>query len=288
MSYKTLLVHLDDSRPCSARTAVALDLARRFDAHVIGLYIVCQELLHPLCRTDESLRPAALEAQHEERQQRARSAFLDAAQRAGCSAEWRAPPGPAVETATLHARHADLSVLGQTDPKDPATYIARHFVEDLLMTSGRPALVIPYAGKVETLGDNVIVAWDASLEAARALSDSLPLIRRARFVTVEEIVRHRDARDERDEVYEASDTHAPHAIDVSSFLERHHIRASFSTTPRVAGVSAGATLLNRVSDLHADLLVMGAYGHSRAQERVLGGATRTILESMTVPVLMSH
>ncbi|MFC0398326.1 universal stress protein [Paraburkholderia rhizosphaerae] len=275
MSYKTLLVHIDDSRHSAARVAVALDLALRFDAHLIGLYVVSQDLFQPLFKLDDSLRLSTLEEQHALRQSQAHAAFVDAAQRAGCSVEWRAPPGPAVETVALHARHADLVVLGQRDPEDPASYVARHFIEDVLMECGRPALVLPYAGKVETLGENVVVAWDGSVEAARALTDSLALIGRARFVTIVSVGRHgRDA--------------PPTAIDVSTFLERHGIQASFSTTPAVAGVSTGATLLNHIADLHADLLVMGAFGHPHAQERVLGGVTRTMLESMTVPVLMSH
>lgn len=281
MSYKTLLVHIDDSRHSAVRVAVALDLAQRFDAHLIGLYIVSQDLFQPLFKLDDSLNLSALERQHVERQSSAQAAFLDAAQRAARNVEWRAPPGPAIETATLHARHADLLILGQRNPEDPTSYVARHFIEDLLMESGRPALVLPYAGKVTaTVGDNVVIAWDGSREAARALSDSLPLIKRARFVTIASVGPHGNDNAPREE--------PPAAIDVSTFLERHGIRASFSSTPPVAGVSTGATLLNRIADLHADLLVMGAFGHPRAQERVLGGVTRTMLESMTVPVLMSH
>ncbi len=279
MSYKTLLVHIDDSRRRDARIAVALDLAQRWDAHLVGLYVVCQDLFQPRFRADESLRLAVAEAEYARRQQQAQAAFLAAAERAGRSVEWRAPSGPALEAATLHARHADLLVLGQNDPEDPGAYVARHFVEDVLMTGGRPALVLPYAGAVTTLGENVVVAWDGGREAARALVDALPLLKRARFVTVEVVERHS---------HDARHGDAPVGIDVAAYLERHGVRASFSTTPRVSGMSTGATLLNRVSDLHADLLVMGAYGHSRAQERVLGGATRTLLESMTVPVLMSH
>jgi nucleotide-binding universal stress UspA family protein len=279
MNYKTLLVHLDDSRQSGLRTRIALDLARRFDAHLIGLYIVCQDLMRPMFRPGEGLRPAVLEAQHEARRERAEAAFLEAARLAMCKAEWRAPPGPAVETAALHARHADLVVLGQNNPHDPAAYIARHFVTDLLMTAGRPALVLPYTGGIDTLGQNVLVAWDGSREAARAVADALPLLRRAASVTIEAVT---------PPGYRTPEEAAPAAIEVAAWLDPHGIRASFSATPRVAGVSTGATLLNRASDLHADLLVMGAYGHSRGWERALGGATRTLLESMTVPVLISH
>ncbi|WP_233837797.1 universal stress protein [Paraburkholderia sp. ZP32-5] len=275
MSYKTLLVHLDDSDRCQTRLALALDLARRWDAHLIGLYLVCEDSARPLFSVDDELI-SSLAAQTARRRQQAQRAFLAMAERAGQAVEWRAPAGPPVEVATLHARHADLLILGQPDPRDPAAYVDRHFVGDLVLGAGRPALVIPHAGTVPTLGENVLIAWDGSREASRAIADALPLLKRARFVGVD-IVKHSDN-------YDASSG----AIDVAAWLEAHDIRASFSTTPRHGIAGTGATLLNRVSDLHADLLVMGAYGHSRARERVWGGVTRTMLESMTVPVLMAH
>ncbi|KWH39498.1 universal stress protein [Burkholderia stagnalis] len=277
MSYKTLLVHLDDSPRCATRVALALDLAQRCNAHLIGLYVVCQDLFEPLRRRDEPLELAVYERLCESRRKQAEIAFLDAAQRAGRSVEWRAPAGPATETATRHARHADLLVLGQTDPHDRTTYIAPHFVEDVVTGCGRPAIIVPYAGLVRTFGENVLIAWDGGREAARAVADALPLLKRARFVTVETVERHRSDPDK-----------TPAGVDVAAYLERHGIRASFATTPREGDINTGETLLNRTSDLHSDLLVMGAYSHARMRERVLGGATRTILETMTVPVLMSH
>jgi nucleotide-binding universal stress UspA family protein len=277
MSYKTLLVHIDDSRRSATRIALSLELAQRWDAHLIGLYVVCQDLFRPIFRQDRTLSFAQIEAQEADRRDTAHSAFLAAAARAGRSAEWRAPPGPALDVAMLHARHADLLVLGQHDPNDPASFVAPHFVGDLVLGAGRPALVLPYAGEVPTPGENVLIAWDGSREAARAAADALPLLRHARHVGIE-IVRH----------HGQPQTDAPEGIDVAAWLDAHGVAASFSTTPHHTGVGAGATLLNRASDLHADLLVMGAYGHARARERVFGGVTRTMLESMTVPVLMSH
>jgi nucleotide-binding universal stress UspA family protein len=276
MNYKTLLVHIDDSRHSDARVTLALELAQRWDAHLIGLYVVCQDLFRPLFKADDSHRLGEFEAQNAHRQQKAQHTFLAAAERAGRSVEWRAPPGPALEVATLHARHADLLVLGQEDPNDPAAYIERNFVGNLVLTAGRPALVIPYAGTARTLGENVLIAWDGSREAARAAADALPLLKRARFVGVDIVQRT------------GQQALAPEGIDVAAWLDAHGVRASFSTTPHQIGAGTGATLLNRLSDLHVDLLVMGAYGHSRARERVFGGVTRTMLESMTVPVLMAH
>ncbi|KAE8759184.1 universal stress protein [Paraburkholderia madseniana] len=275
MTCKTLLVHLDDSTHSAARTEFALELAGRHDAHLIGLYVVCQDLTQPMFLHGERAWVAAHEAQRHANLESAQARFMAAGERAGRSVEWRAPGGPAVETAVLHTRHADLLILGQYDPDDPSSYIAHHFVEDVLMSSGRPAIVLPYAGTVRSFAENVLIAWDGGRESARAMADALPVIKRAKFVTVMTVQRHQG-------------NEAPAGIDVAGWLERHGIQAGFSAVPKVVGVPTGAMLLNMVADRHIDLLVMGAYGHARAQELLVGGVTRTLLESMTVPVLMSH
>jgi nucleotide-binding universal stress UspA family protein len=124
MNYRTLLVHLDDSTHSDARVEFALDLAQKHDAHLIGLYVVCQDLFRPLFSEGDSLRLAIIEAQGKQREENAHARFLSAGERAGRAVEWRAPAGPASEVATLHARHADLLIVGQQDPDDPASYIA--------------------------------------------------------------------------------------------------------------------------------------------------------------------
>jgi len=275
MSYKTLLVHLDDSRHSDARLEFALGLAVAYDAHLIGLYVVCQEMTRPMFIHGENFLLAVAEAQATARETRAHDHFIEAAQRAGCRYEWRAPDESPVDAVTLNARHADLLIFGQYDSADPSSYIAQHFLDDLLMSCGRPAIVLPATGQPSTFADNVVIAWDGSREAARALSDALPLLRAASFVTVVEVPRHpRHAETE--------------GIDISAYLERHGIRASFLALPRTSRQNEGTALLSHLNTLHADLLVMGAFGHTRAHERILGGVTRTMLESMTTPVLMSH
>ncbi|MFM0500200.1 universal stress protein [Paraburkholderia caffeinilytica] len=276
MSCKTLLVHLDDSPYSAARTEFALELARRYEAHLIGLYVVCQDPTPPLFLHGEGVWAAAHEAQRDIARENAQARFLAAGERAGISVEWRAPAGPAVETAVLHARHADLLILGQYDPEEPSSYIDRHFIDDVVMSSGRPAVVLPYAGAVRSFAESVLIAWDGSRESARAMADALPVIKAAKFVTVATVQRH------------PSDG-KPTGLDVAAWLERHGIQAGFADTALPAGgISTGILLLNMLTDLHIDLLVMGAYGHTRIQERLLGGVTQTMLQSMTVPVLMSH
>ena len=141
------------------------------------------------------------------------------------------------------------------------------------MVSGRPVLVVPYAGRHEGLGSRVLVAWNASREAARAVHDALPLLTRARSVVVLAV----DPPDE---------DHIPGA-DIAAHLAHHgvHVEARHTVAP---DIEVGDELLNLISDLGADLLVMGAYGRSRWREAVFGGATRHILAHMTVPVLMAH
>lgn len=268
MSYKSLLVHLDDSERCAVRVALALELAERFDAHLTGLY-----LPHAHRHVPEEAPPpeARLARTHEQ--------FLLAAERAGRIVEWRAPRPCNVATAAMHARHADLLLLGQPEAGDWYAQSAGGFVADLLMTAGRPAVVVPHSGAFTDFAQNILVAWDGSREAARAVSDALVLLQRAQCVSIEVIVSN----------HEAKHPHAERAaIEAAAWLDLHGVQASFHESARDPAVQTGAALLSRASDLHADLLVAGAYAHSRVHECILGGTTRTLLEAMTVPVFMSH
>jgi nucleotide-binding universal stress UspA family protein len=272
MCYKTLLVHLDDSQRCAVRLALALDLACRFDAHLVGLYLPYSVPHSRAAAADEA--PAA-----EERRERAQAQFLDAGSRADRVVEWRVPQPCDAATATLHARHADLLVLGQPDLDDPDAESARDFLTDLVMTAARPVVMVPHSGAWTAFAQNILIAWDGSREAARAVSDALPLLRRAECVSIEVIAGRHGAQRVRAE---------EEAIEAAAWLDLHGVNASFHESARAAGVATGAALLSRASDLHADLMVAGAYAHSRIHERVLGGVTRTLLEAMTIPVLMSH
>lgn len=269
MDYKSLLVHLDDTERCAVRVALALDLADRFDAHLVGLYVP----FSPIGGADEA-RAA------EQRRATAHASFLCAAERAGRIVEWRAPERADLPGATLHARHADLLVLGQhDDARGRSVNATGDFVTDLLMTSARPAVVVPYTGAFSSFAQNILIAWDGSREAARATSDALPLLVRAQYVSIAVVAPPRSA-----ELARATDA----AIDAAAWLDRHGVSASFHESVCEYGFESGVTLLSRASDVNADLLVTGAWAHSHLRERVLGGVTRTLLESMTLPVLMSH
>jgi nucleotide-binding universal stress UspA family protein len=281
MSYKDLLVVLDPEPAARGRIDLAAALAERFAAHLVGLYplLVPQRprelgyfdpaLLDPFF---ESLREQARAAADEVREQ-----FEHVARLRGLSAEWRlVPEGPDGDPA-LHARYADLTILGQLDPDRGETEGLRPRPEQVTLASGRPILIVPYAGRFENVGQRVVIAWNSAREAARAVHDAMPLLVAAEAVTVLTI----DPREG-----PLGHGELPGA-DISLHLARHGVKAQVERTVS-ADLPVGEVLLSRLADLGADLLVMGAYGHSRMRELLLGGATRSLLQSMTVPVLMSH
>lgn len=275
--YKTLLVPID-ARDRSARSiGIAGQLAGAFAAHVVGLYVRPPSDF-PEFMYAEAGAAALAEVQHKlvrELSESAKARFDAGVKSAAiASAEWRTADGDPADVVALHARYADLVIVNQTDTD--ASY-ATHFADAVLLGLGRPALLIPHAGEFKSLGRDVLVCWNASREAARAVTDALPLLQRAKKVTVMSVDAHPSLTGHGD---------LPGA-DISLYLSRHGVKAEVAQMPS-AGVDIGNVILSRAFDLGADLIVMGAYGHARVRELVMGGATRTILASMTVPVFMSH
>jgi nucleotide-binding universal stress UspA family protein len=276
MGLKDLLVHVDNDPACSTRVDVAVALAAAHGAHLTGLHVLgapqlpgyVEMELPPSLREDLRRRPEELARQAEAR-------FHERARRRGIRAEWRLERGgDTVGTMKLHARYADLTVVGQGIDLKEAPHDLAFLPEELALGVGRPVLVVPRYGTFETVGERVLIAWNGSREATRAVHDALPLLTRATKVTVLSI----DPRD--------SGSRVPSA-DITLHLARHDVVAEAASTVGL-DLAVGDVLLSRAADLGADLIVMGAYGHSRVREMVLGGATRHILQHMTVPVLMSH
>lgn len=281
MSYKDLLVVLDAETAARGRIDVAAALAERFAAHLTALYPLPNFEIRsrPGYFDPALLDPLYRELRHEagDQAEKLHQAFEDVIRLRGLSAEWRAIAEGADADPALHARYVDLTILGQLDPERGEAETIRPRPEQVTLASGRPILVVPYAGHFETVGRRALVAWNASREAARAVNDAMPLLAAAETVTVLAI----DPR-------EGPNGHGElPGADISLHLARHGVKATIERTVS-AEVPAGELLLSRAADLGADLLVMGAYGHSRARELLLGGATRSILRSMTLPVLMSH
>lgn len=277
MKLKDLLVYVDHDPACEARVDLALALAVQHEAHLTGLHVMTWPRLPRFAQAE--LPPSFLDLQRQQLDERAgeaEDAFQARARRHGVRAEWRVAEGDLTETVKLHARYADLTVIGQGLDLENAPGELADLPANLVLGVGRPLLVIPRYGSFDTLGQRVLIAWNGSREATRAVNDAIPLLARAARVTVLSVDPDDNARRPR----------VPSA-DIALHLARHGIAAEAAST-RGVDLGVGDLLLSRAADLGADLIVMGAYGHSRVREMVLGGATRHLLQHMTVPVLMSH
>lgn len=282
MTYRSILVFLDQDRRADARVDYALRMARALDCHVVG---AAPTGLFALPAAVSLEAPASLAEFAElawtamrRRAEESRAHFDAACDKAKISSH---------ETVTEHADKAaslvrlahcsDIVVVSQADPADPGHAWAQQLVEDVVLRSARPTLIVPYAGQFDTVATQVMVAWDDSREAARAVRDALPLLRLARSV---QVVCWKKSAD-------ADDATVSERLDA---LQRWLMWQGVTVELRVQTSEIGLTqaMLSQAADFGADLIVMGAYGHARWTERVLGGATRGILESMTAPVLMSH
>ena len=280
MTYKTLLVHLDAGSRCPARIALAAHLASVHGSHVIGVAVTG---LPDIVVSMNMAVPDGIEFIEvtqtflRERAEAVAATFERQLAAAGCASyESRVVKGGTIETIGRLARCSDLVLLGQDEPDAPVDGTAHDLPEQAMLRSGAPVLVLPYAGDFPTLGTRALIAWKDTREAALAIREALPLLRDASRVQLLELAESSSGSD------------AAHASlhEVQAWLGRHGISAEARSEPAAGDV--GETLLSRAADLSADLLVMGAYGHARAREWVLGGATRHLLGHMTLPTLMAH
>jgi nucleotide-binding universal stress UspA family protein len=277
MALKDILVHIDRTPHCEKRVKIALKIASRQGKELTGLFAQGNAYLESRTSGLDKRRK-----QHEKTSEKLRAQFQLLADEAGVELLWEtAPFDRSEETVTDHlvfyAQHSDLVIVGQHDEEVHDGSIPKDLAERLVLETGRPVLIIPYAGTFKTLGKRVVIAWNTARESVRALNDAIPLMQDAKKVKVIAInPRGKGKRHGK----------VP-STDIVRHLARHGIEAQadhFSTE----GVDEGNLLLNCVSDERSDLLVMGAYGHYRFRELILGDATKEILEHMTTPVLMSH
>jgi nucleotide-binding universal stress UspA family protein len=279
MTCKTIVVHLDNGERCAARVELAAAIARRHGSRLVGIaptgvpdvivtmHLDVADAIETVALAAATLRESA-EAAARDFERR-----CDASQVA--SFESHVEIGEAVDAIVRRGRCSDLVIVGQSDVEHRVDGVADDFPQQVLLHSGAPVLVVPYACSFATIGRNVVVGWKDTREAARALRDALPLLAGAERVLLLEI-------GERPAPAESASSLAAAA----SWLASHAIAAR---TEHDAGPGdAGDRLLSRAADLGADLIVVGGYGHSRLREWALGGVTRQLLRQMTVPTLLSH
>jgi len=294
---RNLVVLLDDSASSETRLAIAMALAQQHDAYLTGLSAL--DLLlpaRPVRQRRGSLEPNTApespllnlgavrpvdypdaDTRIAEQVERIEAAFRERLRLGGVRGDWRLASGKTSEAVVRQARHADLTILGQIDPNHPPLPVGRQLLENVLLTSGRPILVIPYVGRFETTGTKILVAWNDSREAARAINDAVPLLARAGAVTILAV----SPRGQAPAIDDAT------GADLIHHLACHGIKAEAARTV-AADIAVSDVLLGYAADIGADLLVTGGYGHSRLRELILGGITHALLQHMILPVLLSH
>jgi nucleotide-binding universal stress UspA family protein len=274
---KQLLVHLDASPQAAQRLETACRLGQVHGAAVTALYAVTPAFVElPFAPEIGPGVAASLHERDVELRTRARAAFDRVVAAPGMKASWAEVGNePMMGVFSQQALFADLLVLGQADPTEKrAEGVPADFVETVLISSGKPVLVLPFIGASSTVGQTVVLAWKPTREAARAVSAALPLLQRAGQVHVLSWSG-------------ADEAVGGHGLSLDGYLQLHGVKAIWHRETQEPDL-LGELLLSRAFDLEADLLVMGCYGHSRAREWVLGGASRTVLRSMTLPVLLAH
>lgn len=279
MDFKNILLHLDHSSGCKNRLETAFALAKKYDALITGLFVVPDYVV-----------PSYVEAQisvdlitdvTEKALARARETLTDyekMADDAGARMEAHVLEGQVIPILREHTKYADLLMLGQDQPDDPDN--ASYGLADALLFEGAcPCMMVPHSGKLAVPGKRVLLTWNASRESARALREAMPILAGAEDVVV--LSSEPDNAD-----VEIARGH-PHADELARFLESHGIE-SVSSGIADLDVSTSDAILGQAAEMNADLIVMGAYGHARLREIILGGVTRDLLKQSPVPLFLAH
>lgn len=270
MTLKHLLVHVDSSPRTEERVELAVTLARRFGARLTGLFSESPLLGSAVVgrRSPESMARAAADA---------RAAFEAKVDAAGVARQWwqieGTELGEIVGWTVVSCRYADLAIFGQ---HEAASLAPDDLIEQVLLESGRPLLVVPAMGHYADVGKRVVVAWTGSRESARALNDALPLMQEAKAVKL--VAFQHPAT--------GGGAPAPH-LDIAAHLGAHGIEAPYEREI-VDEVGIVEHVLNRASDWSADLIVTGGYGSRGFPYLPRSKTTRDLLRSMTTPLLLSH
>ncbi len=279
MPIRTILAALNTVDRAEEIIRISAKLAASHEAHLIGLFVIpgVRYYATPAATHAAIDINAEQRAYYESHLDEVKQTFEDTVRKENVRGEWRALQAetPLMSGVTVaHGMQADLIVAGQT-PSDGFDSFEPEFVEHVIMDAGRPVLVVPHEGTFANVGTNVLVAWNSSAEAARAVSDAIPLLKKAEQATVVWI-----------NAEEHQGGNLP-GTELAQMLARHEVNVT-SEALYTGKWDIGEVLLTKTGDLGADLLVCGAYGHSRLREYLFGGVTRHLLDHMTVPVLMAH
>ncbi len=266
MELKQILVFMDNLEHSADRLELAIDLAKRHRATITGLKVAVHPLI-PMRRGHDK------EAGEELAQ-----LFREKTGAADVKGEWitadaKALGGGVVEAISHYATFADLVIVGQSEHGSTERRATDFLPEKVVFGSGKPVLIVPYAGRYQSVGRNILVAWKTGRESSRALTDALPLLRVAESAHIFEVNPSND---------EMADMEG-----LRRYLAAHGVKAQVETSA-ITELGIGDVLLNRVSDEGSDLLVMGGYADLHFGTYVLGDVAKHVLRHMTIPVFMSH
>jgi len=272
---KDILISIDSTSGFEDSVNAAVTLAEKFDSHITGVYEEHVYGYSSYAEVYADIVAEGFDQQLKQERQSVTAIFNDCVKTRAHKSTLKieAPLGP--NSILSHASVSDILVCAQPN-REEINFGDRYQTDHLVLGSGKPVLIIPYIGFQETIGKNILIAWDGSRESSRAVHDALPLLKRADTVRIFSVVT------EKQDVNDLAS--ADHLVNHL----RHHGVSAESNPSGLDDISVAEALLSRASDYGTDLLVMGAYGHSRLREYTLGGTTKVILDSMTVPVLMAH
>lgn len=277
--FKTILVHVDETARSLHRIDVAARLANQYDAHLVGAAMTgLSAYMLPVGDLQDGMPPIAFPVEQLRAQaNRALDLFDTAAAQSGVAAfERRLVDEEAGLGVSLQARYSDLVIISQTAPDEFLPRLRSDFPEYVLLNCARPVLILPFTGVEGGIGQRVTVAWNGSAEAVRAITSAIPVLQRAEKVDLV--------------VFDAGAKGSLHGedpgADMALYLARHAIKVEVTASQASGG--EGEPLLSFAADRGADLIVMGAFGHSRFREFLLGGMSRTVLSSSPVALWMSH
>ena len=283
MSYKTIVVHIDDRKESVARIRLALEMAQACRARLVALAVMPRPQM-PASIEGMSATADVLTIQEDANRERlamARQLFDETVKGSNVEVEFHGVVADATGAMNQEMLYADIGVVGQRDPDQTIGDMYASMPESVAMESRRPVMVVPHIGYSKPVGRRVLLAWNDSPEAMRAATEAMPLLQAAEKVTLLVIDGHK-----RDVELNGQDHDAPGAK-AAGWLARHGVNVEV-VSDISDGTDVGSIILSRVSDLDIDLLVMGIYGHSKLRETLFGGASKTLLGHMTVPTLIAH
>lgn len=278
MSYSSVVVFLGNQAASEQRLDFAIQLSSQYQAHLTGLHLSYRPLPSLIsfdAYGDMSEVALEWELTVEKDQQNSKRNFINKTEKAGLNFDWDCYRSNELKQVLTRARVADISIVGQGPSDNIDSDVDSDFYTQFTINLGKPVLFLPNEARISTNFKTVIVAWDGGRESTRAIADALPFLKAADLVYVVTVMTKKDP-----------DKALPD-VDIAAFLSRHGVNVEIEKVDNIAGKAAN-WILSRAPQVNADLLVMGAYGHSRFNEFILGGMTRTVIQTMTLPVLMSH